>query len=156
MFSMKLLLHVSAAAVVLLAGSVKADSLPMDRIDEVLRHGSAVGFTLYDEIEAKSRERVEFEGWLDDETHAKVVVSLPDGSVLEDARKRLITGAWGMSEDDVRHALDLAAAHGMVEFEEIDIDKQGVIEVEGRDALGRELEVYVRQGSNELLRLERD
>ncbi|WP_421621220.1 hypothetical protein [Alkalilimnicola ehrlichii] len=154
--AIKAFMQVSAVTTLLLAGAAQADYLPADRIDEILRHGSEIGFSHYEEIEAKSRSRVELEGWLDNETYAEVVLSLADGTILQEERKRLITGAWGMSDQDVRQAFDLAIAEGMVEFEEIDIDKQGMIEVEGRDSRGRDLEVYIRQGSSDPYRVERD
>ncbi|WP_279384635.1 hypothetical protein [Vreelandella lionensis] len=44
----------------------------------------------------------------------------------------------------------------MTEFESIDIDKSGIIDVEGREQNGRELELSLRQGSFEVTQMDRD
>ncbi len=151
-----LLIPTSALLLATAAGSAQADSLPMDRIDDVLTHASEYGFSHYEEVSIENRGRVEVEGWLDDEWYADVEFSLDNGETLHEQRERLITSAWGMSEDDIRQALDVASQKGMVEFEDLDIDKTGIIDVEGRDKDGRELEISVRQGSSEVTRIERD
>lgn len=61
-----------------------------------------------------------------------------------------------MSEDDIRQALDVASQEGMTEFEELEIDKSGIIDIEGRDENGRELEISLRQGSYEVTQIDRD
>ncbi|WP_018917612.1 PepSY domain-containing protein [Vreelandella zhanjiangensis] len=158
MNAMKKMLLIPTSALLLAAavGSAQADSLPMDRIDDVLTHASEYGFSHYEEISIKSRGRAEVEGWLDDEWYADIEFSLDNGETLQEKRERLITGAWGMSEDDIRQALEVAAQEGMVEFEDLDIDKNGIIDIEGRDESGRELEISVRQGSSEVTQIDRD
>lgn len=151
-----LLIPTSALLLAAAAGSAQADSLPLDRIGDVLTHANAYGFSHYEEISVESRGRVEVEGWLDDEWHADVEFSLDNGETLQEQRERLITGAWGMSEDDIRQALNVASQEGMVEFEDIDIDEGGIIDMEGRGENGRELEISVRQGSYEVTQIDRD
>lgn len=124
--------------------------LPAERLDDILAQASAFGFTHFGEIEVKDDDSVEIEGWLDDEWQAEVRLSLESGESLEEARKRREGGAWGMSEDDVRLAMEAAVAEGLAEFEEIEVDREGRIEVEGRDAEGRELEVRSRQGERDM------
>nr|WP_228632961.1 PepSY domain-containing protein [Halomonas sp.] len=153
---LKKALVVPACLAMFAAGSAQADYLPIDRIDDVLNTAASYGFTHYEEIEIKSRERAEVEGWLDDEWYADVEFALDSGETVKEERKRLITGAWGMSEEDVRQALAVAQAEGMTDFEQIDIDKSGMIEVEGRDQDGRELEIKLRQGSDQASTIERD
>ncbi|MDN7133542.1 PepSY domain-containing protein [Halomonas sp. MC140] len=151
-----LLIPTSALLLAAAAGSAQAGSLPMDRIDDVLTHASDYGFTHYEEISIKSRGRVEVEGWLDDEWYADIDFSLDDGETLQEQRERLVTGAWGMSEDDIRQALNVASQEGMVEFEDLDMDKSGMIDVEGSDENGRELEISVRQGADQVSEIDRD
>ncbi|HAA44683.1 MAG TPA: hypothetical protein DCE28_04150 [Halomonas sp.] len=151
-----LLIPTSALLFAAAAGTAQADSLPMDRINDVLTHANDYGFSHYEEVSIKSRGRVEVEGWLSDEWYADVEFSLDDGETLQEKRERLITGAWGMSEDDIRQALDVARQEGMVEFEDIDIDESGMIEVEGRDENGRELEISLRQGTDQINKIDRD
>ena len=158
MNAMKKMLLIPTSALLFAAavGSAQADTLPMDRIDDVLTHASEYGFSHYEEISIKSHGRAEVEGWLDDEWYADIEFSLDNGETLQEKRERLITGAWGMSEDDIRQALEVAAQEGMVEFEDLDIDKNGIIDIEGRDESGRELEISVRQGSSEVTQIDRD
>lgn len=151
-----LLIPASALLLTAAASSAQADALSMDRVDEVLVPAVDYGFTHYEEISIKSRGRAEVEGWLDDEWYADVEFSLDNGETLKEERKRLITGAWGMSEEDVRQALEVARKEGMSEFEDIDIDKGGIIDIEGRDENGRELEISLRQGSYEITEIDRD
>lgn len=158
MNAMKKMLLIPTSALLFAAavGSAQADSLPMDRIDDVLTHASEYGFSQYEEISIKSRGRAEVEGWLDDEWYADIEFSLDNGETLQEKRERLITGAWGMSEDDIRQALEVAGQEGMIEFEDLDIDKNGIIDIEGRDESGRELEISVRQGSSDVTQIDRD
>ena len=128
----------------------------MDRIDDVLNHANDYGFSHYEEISIESSNRVEVEGWLDEEWYADVDFSLDNGETLQEQRERQITGAWGMSEDDILQALDVASQEGMVEFESLDINKNGIIDVEGRGENGRELEISVRQGSSDVTQIDRD
>lgn len=158
MNAMKKMLMIPASALLLSAATstVYADTQPVDRIDDILTYASDYGFTHYEEISIKSRGRAEVEGWLDDEWYADVEFSLDNGDTLKEERKRLITGAWGMSEDDVRQALNIASQEGMMEFEEIEIDKNGTIDIEGRDQNGRELDIKMRQGSFQVTEIDRD
>ncbi|RUR29023.1 PepSY domain-containing protein [Vreelandella nanhaiensis] len=158
MNAMKKMLIIPTSALLFAAalGSAQADSLPIDRIDNILGHASDYGFSQYEELSIKGSGRAEVEGWLDDEWYADVEFSLDNGETLQEQRERLITGAWGMSEDDIRQALQVARQEGMVEFEDIDIDKNGIIDIEGRDESGRELEISVRLGSYEVTQIDRD
>ncbi|QHD48427.1 PepSY domain-containing protein [Vreelandella aquamarina] len=151
-----LLIPTSALLLAASAGSAQADTQPLDRIDDILTYANDYGFSHIEEINVDDRGRVEVEGWLDDEWYADVDFSIDNGESLQEERKRLITGAWGMSEEDVRQALDAARQEGMTEFESIDIDKSGIIEVEGREQNGRELELSLRQGSFDVTQMDRD
>ncbi len=130
------------------------DRLAAERLDDILVQASAFGFQAFEEIEAKRDDRFEVDGWLDDEWRAEVRFSLESGESLKEERKRREGGAWGMSEAEVREAMALAVAEGLAEFEEIQVDRDGRIEVEGRDGEGRELEV--KSSGGELLEVERD
>lgn len=130
--------------------------LPVERLDDILAQASAFGFTHVGEIEVKDADNVEIEGWLDDEWQAEVRLSLESGESLEEERKRREGGAWGMNEADVRLAMEAAVAEGLAEFEEIQVDRDGRVEVEGRDGEGRELEVRSHQGERGTSEVERE
>ncbi|WP_228716969.1 PepSY domain-containing protein [Billgrantia pellis] len=154
----KMILIGSLATLMFAGTSAQASDgrLATDRLEAVLEQGAAYGFQHYQEIEAKSRDSVEIEGWLDDEWQSDVRLSLENGESLEEQRKRREGGAWGMSEEDVRMAMEAAAAEGLAEFEEIQVDRDGRIEIEGRDADGRDIEVRSQQGESGVVEVERD
>lgn len=156
MITFKKLLMVPAAALLMTAGVAQADRLSVDRVDEMLSVANEYGFTHFEEIEVRSRDSVEIEGWVDDEWKAEARLSLSNGEALREERERRISGAWGMSEEDVRGAFAVAASEGMVEFEEITINERGTIDIEGRDERNRELEVSLRQGSDSASHVDRD
>lgn len=152
----KMILTASLAALLGAATLAQAEEsrLPAERLDDILAQASAFGFTHFGEIEVKDGESVEIEGWLDDEWQAEVRLSLESGESLEEERKRREGGAWGLSEAEVRDAMALAVAEGLVEFEELQVDRDGRIDIEGYDADDRELEVKIRGG--EVLEVEHD
>ncbi|TFH87068.1 PepSY domain-containing protein [Billgrantia azerbaijanica] len=155
----KMLLTTSLATLLLASSAAQADDderLPVERLDGVLEQAAAFGFTHYQEIEIKRDASVEVEGWLDDEWQADVRLSLESGESLEEERQRREGGAWGLSEADVRLAMEAAVAEGMAEFAELQVDRDGRIEVEGYDADGRELEVTSRQGERDVVEVEYD
>lgn len=156
MTSIKKALLIPAVAL-LFIGTVQADdTMDINRIDQILERTSAYGFTHLEEIEIKRQGQAEVEGWLDDEWNAEVRFDLENGDTLSEKRERLITGAWGMSDDEVRSAFELARSEGMTTFEEIAIDESGMIDIEGRDANGREIEIRLRQGAAQISYIERD
>lgn len=141
----------------LLANSAQADGrLPLAQIDALLAQAEAFGFQRYEEIEAQRQDSVEIEGWLDDEWYADVRLSLSNGESLREERRRLTRGAWGMTAEEVRRAAEAAANEGMTTFEGLQIDESGMIEIEGADEGGRELEVQVRQGESSVAWVEHD
>lgn len=155
--TIKMLIAGSLATLALVATTAQADdTLPVERLDAVLERGAAYGFTHYLEIEGKERGQVEIEGWLDDEWQAEVRLALDSGELFKEERKRRDDSPWGMSEAEVRLAMEAAVAEGMAEFEEIEIKRDDLIEIEGRDDRDRELEVTTRQGEREVVEVEGD
>lgn len=152
----KMILTASLAALLGAATLAQAagDRLATERFDEVLAQTGDFGFQTFQEIEVKRSDRVEVEGWLDDEWQAEVSFDLASGESLKEERKKRDDGAWGLSEAEVRDAMALAVAEGLVEFEEFQVDRDGRIEIEGYDADDRELEVKIRDG--EVLEVEHD
>ncbi|KAE8438445.1 PepSY domain-containing protein [Vreelandella piezotolerans] len=158
MNAMKKMLLIPASALLLTsaASSVQADSKPLGLIDDIFTYTSDYGFTHYKEVSIKSRGRAEVEGWLDGEWFADVEFSLENGDTLKEDRKRLITGPWGMSEEDIRQAFNVANQEGMIEFEEIEISTSGIIDIEGRDQNGRDMELKMQQGSLQITEIDMD
>ncbi|MGE4533590.1 PepSY domain-containing protein [Halomonas sp.] len=152
----KMILTASLAALLGAATLAQAadDRLATERLDEVLAQAGNFGFQTFDEIEVKRADRVEVEGWLDDQWQAEVSFDLASGESLKEERRKRDGGAWGLSEAEVRDAMALAVAEGLVAFEELQVDRDGRVDIEGYDADGRELEVKSRDG--EVLEVEHD
>ncbi|WP_300272684.1 PepSY domain-containing protein [Halomonas sp.] len=152
----KMILTASMAALLGAATLAQAadDRLASERLDEVLAQAGDFGFQTYEEIEVKRDDRVEVEGWLDDEWQAEVSFDLASGESLKEERRKRDGGAWGLSEAEVRDAMALAVAEGLVAFEELQVDRDGCVDIEGYDADGRELEVKSRDG--EVLEVEHE
>ncbi|ERS89190.1 PepSY domain-containing protein [Halomonas sp. PBN3] len=152
----KMILTASMAALLGAATLAQAadDRLASERLDEVLAQAGDFGFQTYEEIEVKRDDRVEVEGWLDDEWQAEVSFDLASGESLKEERRKRDGGAWGLSEAEVRDAMALAVAEGLVAFEELQVDRDGRVDIEGYDADGRELEVKSRDG--EVLEVEHE
>lgn len=131
------------------------EPLPLEQIEKVLVMAERHGFLAFREIESKDRGRVEIDGWHDDEWYAEAEFDLADGRLRKEERERR-SGGSRLSADDVRMAVAVAAREGMTHFHEIEISRSGIIEVEGRDAAGRELEVRIRQSDQEPVRVELD
>lgn len=150
----------TAAALLLGVGAAQAvyadERLAVERFDAVLQHAEQYGFVMLDEIEIDDDGRVEIEGWLEDQWHAEVTLSVEDGQALHEDRRRLDRDAWGMSFEEARMALTAASGEGLVEIESLDVDASGRVEIEGYDAEGREIEVTTRQGEEGVERVKHD
>ncbi|MFI0473680.1 PepSY domain-containing protein [Halomonas sp. HMF6819] len=157
MTPMKKAVLLPASALLLVATTAaQADRLPLERLDEVLNYTANYGFTHLEELSVDDGRRIEAEGWLDEEWFADVEFSLDSGESLSEERERLVSGAWGMSEDDIRQAFEMARQEGMTAFEEIDISRSGIIDIEGESDDGRDIEISVRQGSFDVVEIDRD
>ncbi len=154
---MKYKLGSAFIAVLLLAlpPAVLADEpLPVEQLDRVLSLAGEHGIVAYREIESKDRGRVEVEGWLADGWYVEAEFDLANGELRKEEREQRSAGP-GMTADDVRQAVAVAAAEGMTHFHEVEHSRTGVIEVEGRNADGQALEIRVSQADYRLLATER-
>jgi len=144
----------TAGAIMIATGIAPAfagERIAIERKTTMLEHAAEFGFTHFEEIDIKDGDSVDIEGWLDDEWRAEIRFSMADGQSIDEERKRLQSGPWGMTADEVSQALSVAEQEGMVAFEEIEVDKRGMVDIEGVDERGRELEVKLRQGSDTAL-----
>ncbi|QOR38051.1 PepSY domain-containing protein [Billgrantia diversa] len=155
---LKMIVAGSLATLALSAAAVQADSqrLPVERLDEVLQQASAFGVQHYQSIKVKGDDSVEVGGWFDEQWRARVGLSLAAGDSRVDELTRRKGGARGMASGDMRLAMDAAVAEGLAEFEEVQVDRDGRIEIEGRDADGLELEIHARRDEGGMLQAARD
>ena len=52
---------------------------------------------------------------------------------------------WSLTGDQLRQALSLAQARGMQRFDELEVDSNGHVEIEGYDANQRDLDLDLRR-----------
>lgn len=109
-------------------------------VERVLEHISGYSFTHVVEIEWESRDQIDIEGFLDDGWFAEVRFSA-SGEPVREERERLITGAWGLTPQQVETVLNRGIEAGMVRFDELDVSSRGYVELEGYNDRGREIEI---------------
>lgn len=123
------------ASTILLSTSVMANNH-----DDVHGWLEDYGFSHVTEVEWKSNDRVEVEGFARDNMHSEVVFG-PDGEVQSEEHERYAREAWGMSLSQLQKAMEEGKEAGIRRFDEIDVSSRGEVEVEGYDDDGREIEI---------------
>ncbi len=148
-----LMLPLIAGSLSLAAVSAQARMTP-DQVDALLKQTGEYGFTHYEEISFDDGE-VEVEGWLDDNWTADVDFTL-QGEAVREERRRRDGGARGLSAQAVRDAIKAAGTEGLTQIEEIQTRRGNIIEVEGYDANGSELEIHVDAESYQVVHVDHD
>lgn len=129
--------------------------ISVDDLHGVLERSAEYGFIYYKDIEIDDDGSVEVEGWLADSALVKVTFSA-QGEVLEERARGEHENQRRMQQSDVRAAVQAAAGEGLTRVGDVQINRRNVIEVEGRTAEGRDIDVRVRLGSFEIVKVERD
>ncbi|MFO7953541.1 PepSY domain-containing protein [Thioalkalivibrio sp.] len=146
---MKQLLRSTVASALLFAllacSPDQAETLPLEHIERVLEMGQEYGFDSYMSVEAEGDNRFELEGWDASERRLEVTFDL-DGQVLEEESKRDSDRKRGLTDAEILQAAASARDRGMVRFEEIELDDDGDIEIEGRTDTGAELDLKLDRG----------
>lgn len=149
-------------ASVVVAGLVAAPlanaSGDIDEVRLAVQSGSDFGITHFQTVEFDSDDmddRIEIEGWLDDSWFVELDMDA-NGTVTREDRQKRSGGARGLSATDLLDYADASASEGMTRFDEIDVDHNGRIEIDGDDASGRDLEIDFMSGSLQPTKVERD
>lgn len=98
------------------------------------------GFNHVTEVEWKSNDRVEVEGFARDNMRSEVVFGA-DGSVQSEDHERHARDAWGLDLSQLQAAMEEGKDGGIRRFDEIDINSRGEVKVEGYDENGRDVEL---------------
>ncbi len=125
-----------------------------DDVERVLRIALDYGFVAFDEVEYEGDGIIEVEGWLADGWEAEIEVEIASGEIVKEKRERA-SGGRGLTIEQILRAMDVAAAEGMVSFDEIELDGDE-IEVEGWDAAGREMEIDLDERDFRILNIDID
>lgn len=133
---------------------VHAD-MSVEDLHGLLERSAEYGFTYYKDIEIEDDGSAEIEGWLAGNAMAKVTFSA-QGAVVEERTRGERERRHSMQQSDVRAAVQAAAGEGLVRVEDVQINRKNVIEVEGRTAEGKDIDVRVRQGSFDVVKVDID
>lgn len=138
MFTKKLLTTGIAAGLLFSAHAVLAD-------DHDKLHGwlDDYGFTHVTEVDWKSNDRVEVEGFARDNMRSEVTFNA-DGRVHEEEHERYTRDAWGLDLSQLQAAIDAGKDSGIRRFDEIDVNSRGEVDVEGYDENGRDVEIRLQ------------
>lgn len=113
-----------------------------DITTERLKAAQTHGFTHIEKVEYEDNGFVEVEGWGEDGSYLEVKF---DGeTVVEENRERTNVQPWGISFAQMEQLLAHANDEGIHTVKDIEVEENGQIEVEGRDADDREKKVKVR------------
>ena len=132
-----------------------APGIAVDAAEWAIERAVTYGFTLFEEIEDEGGGVLEIEGWLEDDWAAEIEIALDTGDIIQEERERGSPDGAGMTPEQVRQALRLAVEHGLEGLDEIELDDQ-IIEVEGYDGDGNELEIELDAADMTIHSIERD
>ena len=148
---------VTTLAGVLMAAPFAQASGSVDEAKQAVQIGSDYGITHFRSIELEDddKDRMEIEGWVDNDWSVELDVN-GDGSIRKEERRKHSDGPWGLSSEQVLDYIDASMEAGMARIEEIKVSSAGYVEVEGYTDDGRELEVDYRSGGLEPVKVEQD
>ena len=148
---------VTTLAGALLTAPLAYGSGSIDEARQAVGIGSDYGITHFRSIELEDDDddRMEIEGWVDNDWSVELDVN-GDGTIRKEERRKHSDGPWGLSSADVLDYIDATTEAGMARIEEIKVSSSGYVEVEGYTSNGQELEVDFRSGSMEPVKVERD
>lgn len=150
----------SAIAIGLATAPLAYASGTLDDVRLAVQSGSDFGLTHFQNIEFDDDQEgdndfIEIEGWLDNNWYVELDMAR-DGTVTREDRRKRDSGPKGLTADETLSYVQASAEEGMTQFDEIDVDDSGRIEVEGDDNNGRELEIDFRTGNLQPVKVERD
>ncbi|MCH8543923.1 MAG: PepSY domain-containing protein [Alcanivorax sp.] len=134
--------------------TARADTLPVATFKSMIAHADDYGFSHYTEIEVEDDGAIEVEGWISEGWQAKVDFAA-DGTPVREERQQKNDGPRGITLDQLHAAIDTATNEGMARIEQVDVDRRNVIEVEGKDAEGQDLEIRINADTGEVTGVER-
>ncbi|MCE3026542.1 MULTISPECIES: hypothetical protein [Salinicola] len=121
-------------------------TLSYAELDGLLGKAEQYGFSRYEKLDVDRDDNVlEVEGWRNDGWELDVSMQLDDASLTRESQRRSSVPDWSLTGDQLRQALSLAQARGMQRFDELEVDSNGHVEIEGYDANQRDLDLDLRR-----------
>lgn len=129
-----------------ISASAMADdtALSYSQLDTLLNGAERYGFSRYEKLDVDQDDnRFEIEGWREDGWELDVSMTLGDATLVRESQRKSNTPDWSLSGEELQQALARARDRGMQRFEELEVDSDGHIEIEGytgnQEALDLEL-----------------
>lgn len=113
-----------------------------DITSDKLQAAKDYGFTHIEKIEYDRNGRIEIDGWGEDGWYLEV--EFDGDNVVEESRERKNREPWGLTFEQVDQVLTHATEQGLRSIKEVDVDRNGRIEVEGRNENDRKHEVKLQ------------
>ncbi|WP_157957508.1 hypothetical protein [Salinicola halophyticus] len=115
------------------AGAMADDkTLSYSQLDTLLNGAERYGFSRYEKLDVDHDDnRLEIEGWREDGWELDVSMTLDNAAPTRESQRKSNTPDWSLSGEELREALDRARDQGMQHLEELEVDSDGHIEIEG-------------------------
>jgi len=117
--------------------------LSHSELEALLNQAEQYGFSHYEEISVDDGSRLELEGWREDGWQLDVEMQIEDGSLVHEEQHKADGQIpyWSLTADELRQALASAREAGLQRFEQLDVDDDEHLEIEGYNAQNREIEL---------------
>lgn len=119
--------------------------LSHSELEALLTQADQYGFSHYEEVSVDDASRLELEGWRDDGWQLDVDMLIEDGSLVHEEQRKGQIPDWSLTADELRQALANAREAGLQRFEQLDVDEEGHLEIEGYNAQNREMELRMNR-----------
>lgn len=118
------------------AGAMANDgTLSYSELETLLGKAEDYGFSRFEKLDVDHDDNIlELEGWRNDGWELDVSMQLGDGSLMRESQRKSNTPDWSLSGEQLQSALTQARDKGMQRFEELEVDSDGHIEIEGYNA----------------------
>ncbi|WP_110686442.1 hypothetical protein [Salinicola aestuarinus] len=125
------------------AGAMANDAtLSQGDLAALLSQSSQYGFSRYEKLETDADDgELEIEGWRENGWALDASLALEDGALMRERQRQSTLPDWSLTGDELTVALDTARRRGLESIDELEVDSDGHIEIEGYDASGGDLDV---------------
>ncbi|WP_157956733.1 hypothetical protein [Salinicola halimionae] len=107
-------------------------ALSYNQLNTLLNGAERYGFSHYEKLDVDHDDnRFEIEGWRKDGWELDVSMTLNDATLMRESQRKSNTPDWSLTGEELRQALARARDRGMQRFEELEVDSDGHIEIEG-------------------------
>ncbi|MFC0267031.1 PepSY domain-containing protein [Kushneria aurantia] len=139
----------AAATTLGMSGTAMADrsdyeeAIDQSTFSNMIEQATAAGITSFRDLQVdEERGNPEFEadGWNREGWELELTLDGQSGDVIRESRNRTVVSPWGLSPQQLDSLLGRANSDGFERFDDIELDRDGTIEVSGYGSNQREME----------------